>query len=96
MSHISPKILEIRGRERLEAGLSHLRVVADGGKEGAVPKFRDQAADLLAVSAGLNDHRRAQIRAWLGKNNALSIEDALIRMKNRIEKENAQGKRHAR
>lgn len=92
MSNVSPEILRIRGRERYEAGIRHLHVVATDGREGALPQYKHRALRLLALNEGLNDQRIAMIKAWMGKGSCKTIEEALLRMEQRVEQENAQGR----
>lgn len=80
MSTREERIIEIRGRERYEEGLRHIRVVSRGGREGALPHYRSQAARLMAFEMGLNDDRRLKIRTMLATGEARSTEDALLRM----------------
>lgn len=87
MTDRNERILEIRGRERLEEGVRHLRVVATGGREGALPKYKDRAAELLTVNDGLDDTRLRKVRMWLATGKAKNIEDALTRMEQLIDKE---------
>ncbi len=87
------KIRRIRGWGAYDEGVRHLKVVAQGGLEGAHETYLHQAQRLLSVNNNLNEHRRNMIVGWLGKGRHKNIEEALIRMEQRIEKDKSQGRR---
>ncbi len=87
MTDRNERILEIRGRERLEEGVRHLRVVATGGREGALPKYKNRALELLTLNETLTETRLRKVRNWLATGKTKTIEDALTRMETLIEKE---------
>ena len=83
----------LRGKRQYEEGVRHLRGVAQGSFEGALPSYKTEAERLIAVNESLNDHRKNVVIGWLGKGRCQSMEGALSRMARRIEKDNSQGRR---
>ena len=82
MSTREERILAIRGRERYDEGLRHLRVVSNGAREGALVSFRRQAERLIAFEQSLDDGRRSKIRSMLAAGTARSTEEALLLLEN--------------
>lgn len=72
------RIFDIRGRERYEEGLRHLRVVSQGAREGAIASFRTRAERLISFEGELDDARRSRIRSLLATGEIRSTEDALL------------------
>lgn len=70
--------MEIRGRERYQEGIRHLRVVSNGAREGALESFRARAERLLSFEHQLDDARRQKIRTLLATGGVRSTEDALL------------------
>lgn len=78
MSTRDERILAIRGRNRYDEGLQHLRVVFNGAREGALPSFRQRAERLIAFEQNLDEDRRSKIRNMLATGAVRSTEDALL------------------
>lgn len=85
MSTQEERILAIRGRDRYDEGLRHLRVVANGAREGALPSFRTRAERLISFEQNLDDDRRGKLRNMLATGAARSTEEALLLLEQEIE-----------
>lgn len=78
MSARDERIREIRGRTRYEDGMSHIRVVARGGREGGYPSYRLRAERMLKAEEELDDERRKRIRELLSEENVRTGNDAIL------------------
>jgi hypothetical protein len=84
-----------RGLILLEVGMQSLLDVYNHTNDVAV---RQNIEKLARIGASLNDHQKNMVIGWLGKGRVTSVEEALIKIRDRIDKDNTQGRetgRHA-